>query len=88
VSQRVREGGESKSLDCTTNGKTRQQEFLPTRRGSAVQEENTPDGSAFLGISQRGLRMILAFRTAVGNVAQEWLIGIDVHRELCYTMAR
>jgi len=83
MSQWVDEVGESKSVDCITNGKTAQHEFLPTTRGPAVQELDASAGCSNRGISWRGLKASVASAQATGNASRECPLKVDTDSESC-----
>jgi hypothetical protein len=59
---RTDEVQESKQVDCTTDRKTPQHEFLPTSRGPAVEELDRSQGCTNLAIPRRCLRTIVRLR--------------------------
>jgi hypothetical protein len=67
---RTDEVQESKQVDCTTDRKTPQHEFLPTSEGPAVRELDTSEGCSNLSISPRGLERIVAQKRDACNAAQ------------------
>jgi hypothetical protein len=74
-------------VNCTTNRKTRQQEFLPRGRGPAVEEESVSEGFANLVLSQQGLVSIVAPAHRARNAWQDSPVVVDTGSNMCYTVS-